>query len=330
MKEAIQTYYKYTNNVNDLNTILTTICQSVAQELCGSCKPSRKKTSAKIPTQKDNPSFTRQFKEAMRTSLDNGPILPTSDAVDTITENFQFLKNRYSADFTPSTIPDNPSDANVNFPPNIWKIFFSTEKITAEIISQLREKSYGSDGIHIRLLKSFINTDFISLMGTLFLLCIQTGHTPRAWNRSEIYLLNKDPKKRRDANNLRPITIICMFHKIFERLLLETFDEEGWARVYPAQASFRGGYSVVTNTTVVHHLLSTDIRTTAIFLDLRVAFNVVNHSRLKQLFIQRGYPNQIVNIISSLMFNEVWSRLLINDSVSLPFQRTCGVLQGLP
>lgn len=76
-----------------------------------------------------------------------------------------------------------------------------------------------------------------------------------------------------------------MFRKIFERLLLETFDEEGWARVHPAQAGFRGGYSVITNAAVVHYLLSTGVRTTAIFLDLRAAFDMVGHNRLNQLLM---------------------------------------------
>jgi len=134
---------------------------------------------------------------------------------------------------------------------------------------------------------------------------MQTGRTPKAWNQSEIHLLTKDPKKRRDVNNLRPITIICMFRKIFERLLLDTFDEDGWARVHPAQAGFRGGYSVTTNAAVVHHLLSTGRRTAAIFLDLRAAFDVVDHNRLRQLLIQRGCPSQIVNVINSLMLDGV-------------------------
>jgi hypothetical protein len=328
MREAIHVHCRETGDVDELNTMLTQIGQSVAQEVCGSYKPSQK-ASATTPARQQNPSFTRQYKEAMQTSRDNGPILPTSDAIDAMAENFQLFKSRYAADATAPPILDarrTPSE----IPPDIWKAFFSVDRITAEITSQLGEKSCGRDGIHIRLLKSFLNTEFIPLLETLFLLCMTTGRTPKAWNQSEIHLLSKDPRKRRDANNLRPITIICMFRKIFERLLLKTFDEGGWARVHSAQAGFRGGYSVITNAAVVHHLLSTGMRTTAIFLDLRAAFDMVEHNRLKQLLLQRGCPTQIIHVISSLMFDEVWSRLLINDGVSLPFQRTRGVFQGSP
>jgi len=40
-------------------------------------------------------------------------------------------------------------------------------------------------------------------------------------------LLIKDTTKPRDANNLRPITLIYMFRKVFKRLLLSRFDYDG-------------------------------------------------------------------------------------------------------
>jgi hypothetical protein len=171
--------------------------------------------------------------------------------------------------------------------------FFHLNKIKAEIISQAGEKSCGHDGIHIQLLKALIDTEFIPLLESLFVLCARTGQTPKAWNRSTIHLLSKDVGKRRDANNLRPITIIYMFWKIFERLFLQTFDESGWAKVHLAQAGFRGGCSVITSAAVVHHMLSTRVRTTAVFLDLQAAFDMVSHGKLDQTLATRGCPVSI-------------------------------------
>ncbi|KAH7403002.1 hypothetical protein BKA64DRAFT_706512 [Cadophora sp. MPI-SDFR-AT-0126] len=204
MREAIQAHFKETTDVNELNTVLTQICQSVAHEVCRSYRVSQK-SSAKTPQKQSHPSFTRQYKEAMQTSLDNGPILPTSDAIDATTEDFQLFSSRYATDSLLPMVPDILT-THVTILPDIWKAFFSGDKITAEIISQLGQKSCGSDGIYIRLLKSFINTEFIPLLEKLFLLCLQTGQTPKTRNQSEIHLLSKDPKKRPDANNLRPNT----------------------------------------------------------------------------------------------------------------------------
>ena len=254
-----------------------------------------------------------------------------------MTENLEILKAKYAALAGPSVgsrEPPTPESNQGAKDPDLnmesFLHFFSTARIRTEIVAQTSEKSCGRDGIHMRLLKAFLDTDFLPLLGNLFALCARTGHTPSMWNRSDIHLLSKDPSKRRDANNLRPITIICMFRKVFERLLLQTFDESGWAKLHPAQAGFRGGYSVLTNAAVVHHMLSTQLRTTAVFLDLRSAFDMVSHEKLRQTLAGRGCPSPIRKLISALMFEDVWSQLLVNDATSPPFPRTRGVLQGSP
>jgi hypothetical protein len=386
LKETIQNVHYPTIDVDELNTMLTTICQTVAAKICGLYKPSVKMQSAdkSIPhlhQESTTHSSTRLFKEAMRGSNDNGPILPTSSSIDAMTENLNILKTKYSAlvgvesldhsrpeiyrdnkqgygnpsqilaspdpkgleicsEFLPQA-PISPDPRGLEIQPSdlapdqqicdeSWVAFFHSDKIKSEIISQAGEKSCGHDGIHIQLLKAFIDTEFIPLLESLFVLCARTGQTPKAWNRSTIHLLSKDVGKRRDANNLRPITIICMFRKIFERLLLQTFDESGWARVHPAQAGFRGGYSVITNAAVVHHMLSTRLRTTAVFLDLQAAFDMVSHQQLDKILAKRGCPISIRRLISALMFKDVWSQVIVNDAVSPPFQRTRGILQGSP
>jgi len=213
--------------------------------------------------------------------------------------------------------------------PTLLSIFTSS-RIKDEIKAQVADKSCGSDGIHIRLLKSLADTEATSLLEHLFLLCIRLGCTPKSWNQTDIHLLSKDPRKRRDANNLRPITIICIFRKLFERLLLHAFDWDGWAKLHPAQAGFRAGYSVNTNAATLHVALSTRARSTAVFLDFRSAFDMVDHKLLHKLLLRRGCPPLLRNLLSSLMFDAVRSRLLLNDDISPPFQRSRGLLQGSP
>jgi hypothetical protein len=48
-----------------------------------------------------------------------------------------------------------------------------------------------------------------------------------------VCLIVKDHTRPKDADNVRPITLIGMFRKVFERLLLRRFDTTGWARVQP-------------------------------------------------------------------------------------------------
>jgi hypothetical protein len=361
LKKSIRKVHHPTTDVDELNTMLTTICQTVAEEICGSYKPSIKMQSAdkSIPhlhQESTTHAAARLFKDAMRGSNDNGPILPTSRTIDAMTENLNILKMKYAAPVDvglrdpkglevgrkfPPQAPISPGPRGLEIQPadlvpgqqichESWVAFFNAEKIKAEIILQAGEKSCGHDGIHIRLLKALIETEFIPLLESLFVLCARTGETPKTWNRSTIHLLSKDVGKRRNANNLRPITIICMFRKIFERLLLQTFDEHSWAKVHPAQAGFRGGYSVVTNAAVLHYMLSTRVRTTAVFLDLQSAFDMVSHQKLDQILAKRGCPISIRRLIAALMFKDVWSQVIVNDAVSPPFQRTRGIFQGSP
>jgi len=150
--------------------------------------------------------------------------------------------------------------------------------------------------------------------------------TPTVWNQADIYMLAKDVGKRRDANNVRPITLICMFRKIFERLLLRRFDAPGWASLHPAQAGFRSHHSTCMNAAVVHHLLASRSRSTAVFLDFRSAFDVVSHSRLAALLDERGCPRYLQSLIGNLMFHNVKSRVLVNGVVSEWFPRTRNIL----
>jgi len=111
---------------------------------------------------------------------------------------------------------------------------WTEEEIAEEIRHQAAERSCGADGIHIRLLKALAGTVFVGWLYRLYNRCLAEGRTPQAWNDSEIHLLSKDPDRPRDADNLRPISIIYVFHKVLERLLLVRHQSAPWARLHPA------------------------------------------------------------------------------------------------
>lgn len=67
-----------------------------------------------------------------------------------------------------------------------------------------------------------------------------------------------------------------------------------------------------------------------VFIDLEKAFDMVDHSRLTALLLERGCPVAVCNIIRSLTFDDVRSRIFVNGEASTPFGRTRGVLQGSP
>jgi hypothetical protein len=144
-------------------------------------------------------------------------------------------------------------------------------------------------------------------------------------------MVTKDVNRTRDADNVRPITLICMHRKLFERLLLVySFDKTGWAKLHPTQAGFRSDYSTLTNAAVVHHLLSTATVRYAAFIDLEKAFDMVDHTRLSDLLASRRCPDHVHRLIRGLTFQGLRSRVLVNNQSSGWFSRTRSVLQGSP
>lgn len=146
----------------------------------------------------------------------------------------------------------------------------------------------------MRVIKALLLSSYPTVLCCLFNLCLSTASSPSTWNLTEIHIVTKDVNQIRDADNVRPITLICMHCKLFERLILvHSFDKTGWAKLYPTQAGFRGDYSTLTNAAVVHHLLSIATVCYATFIDLEKAFDIVDHTCLSDLLASRRCPDHI-------------------------------------
>lgn len=323
-----------TDDIDGLNAYLVKLCQTSAGDVLGSAPSTppvhapkiKRSTTKQYPKDQSSATSIRLYKRALRNSAENGVLLPSEDAqargIEAVKEVFNTLRARYHE---PA-----PERLRLVGPSDLLLEPFTKEQIAKEIVDQDALKACGADGVHIKLLKALAETSFLDLLYDLYTLCLEKGKTPQVWNRTDVYLLLKDPEKAKTATNIRPITLICMFRKIFERLLLTRFPSDGWARLHPGQAGFRSHYATCMNAAVVHHLLSSRLRSTAIFLDFRSAFDVVSHSKLSAILEQRGCPALMRSLINSLMFTGVRSRVLANGQASKWFLRTRGVLQGSP
>lgn len=129
---------------------------------------------------------------------------------------------------------------------------------------------------------------------------------------------------------MRPITLIAIFRKVFERLLHSQFNDDGWARVHPLQAGFRRDHSPLLNAAVLHSLLESGYVTHVAFLDFKAAFDVVDHGILRSILLERGCPRKVLSLLTSLMFDGISSYIVAGSEISKPFARTRGVLQGSP
>jgi hypothetical protein len=316
------------DDLDAMNAKLVELCQQFQERTIGKAEPGQNRmprTSQPPPRPQTTAASIRLYKYASQDSDENDVIFPTPEAqsrgIDAITENLTTLKQRWSGQpFQEAAGEPGPRDVT----------YWTREQVVVEIEQQEPDKSCGADGIHIQFLKAVKDTAVITWLLQLYNECLRQGRTPREWNQSEIYLLTKDVNRKRDATNVRPISIICIFRKVFERLLLLRLEGQPWAQFHPAQAGFRRSYSTYTNAAVVHALLASKARSTAVFLDFKSAFDVVDHQRLDTKLAAHGCPASLRPLIQSLMFVHLKSRILINGQVTGWFSRSCGVLQGSP
>lgn len=313
---------------------LIALIQSICRRFLGHKRPS---TAAgvgrkKVPADRRDPQVsTLLYKSAAVESRENGDILPSergrSQGLSALQEISCSLAERYAGR---ALVPGDSADG-VGMDQDRSHAGLSESHVVKEIRRQDASKTCGLDGVHMRVIKALLPSCYPKVLCRLFNLCLSSGSTPTSWNSTDVHMLTKDTDRPRDVDNVRPITLICMHRKLFERLLLvHFFDESGWAKLHPTQAGFRGDYSTLTNAAVVHHLLSTGSIRYAAFIDLEKAFDMVDHTRLRTLLIRRGCPGRIRDLIENLTFRGLRSRVFVNGRSSDWFPRTRGVLQGSP
>jgi len=66
----------------------------------------------------------------------------------------------------------------------------------------------------------------------------------------------------------------------------------------------------------VYTLLASGAYGTAVFLDFYSAFDVVDYSILIRTLLARSYPRVILSLVRSLMFEDIYLRVLVNGEVS--------------
>lgn len=191
-------------------------------------------------------------------------------------------------------------------------------------------KSPGPDCVDGRMLKCLSRSkNFLIITTRIFNLLYAASLTPDSWNTSTVHLLAKDPHQPY-VNLTRPISLTCILRRIFEKLINQKFAQEqlSWIKLQKTQAGFRNGYSCLSQILVVDELTRKKNGITC-FLDLKGAYDRVNFRIMMEILEKRGCPRQDVSLISSLMFEEVFSVITCNQTNHpVPVIRRRGLFQG--
>jgi len=208
----------------------------------------------------------------------------------------------------------------------------SSDKVANFIRKYPKDKSCGIDGIHTNLILALLPTSFLLRLSHLFILCLETGKVPVRWNNSVMFLLPKVKEPPITCDVVRPLSILPMFRRIFESLLLPAFTNPSldYCKLHPSQAGFRRGYSTLTQASVCHHAIESKRVKYLVFLDFQAAYDVTLASKVMLALEARKMPARLRSLVLSTMFTHGSFHLVVNTLLSQAISRSRGLPQGSP
>ena len=194
-----------------------------------------------------------------------------------------------------------------------------------------KSKATGLDDISARFLRECCDLIAPSL-SIIFNRSIVTGIFPDEWKLSKVFPLFKQGN-RSDLDNYRPISVIPIVAKVFERIVYDQLYEYLIENnlLSSRQSGFRSLHSTVTALLEATDSWAYDIDAgnvnAVVFLDLKKAFDTVDHSILLSKMEKYGLSGSTLSWFQSYL-NQRKQRCFVNGSLSSCCSLSCGIPQG--
>ena len=236
---------------------------------------------------------------------------------------------------TENTIPKVPNILPSKFLKNRNQMNFVIAHISNEeildIIKSLENKSTGPSSIPLKLL-SIIPDLIIIPLAYIINMSLQTGEYPDLLKLVKVIPIHKGGSTQ-DVNNYRPISLLSIFDKIIEKLMhkrLYSFLEKHNI-LFHNQFGFRKNNSTIYALAQITEMIKESVDSgkfgCGIFIDLRKAFDTVNHEILLIKLEHYGIRGDMLNWFKSYLSNRK-QYVSINGESSELLEISCGVPQG--
>lgn len=209
----------------------------------------------------------------------------------------------------------------------------TTPREIRNTIHRLRTRSAaGPDGISPAALKNAPRKLLVYLT-RLFNAMLQLSHFPDQWKTAKVLMLPKPGKDTLFASNYRPISLLSVISKVFERLLHKRlYQHINAADLFPShQFGFRPGLDTVSQLTRVIEETTLQFNkkghTIGIFLDTAKAFDRVWHQGLLAKLIDMNFHHQFIRLLQSYLHNRSFY-VTFNGYKSNQYPIQAGVPQG--
>ena len=177
----------------------------------------------------------------------------------------------------------------------------SVSLVKSHLLSLNITKSTGPDNLSARFLRTIADQIVVPLTD-LFNSSLRIGEVPSEWKRSHITPIYKGGSPD-DPGNFRPISVVPILAKILEKIVSEqlSIHLEDNHLLHPHQGAYRSGKStqdiLLVAVDSIVHLLDRSETVCAAFLDLRKAFDSLDH----HILLQRLYDVNVSPVVLQLL-----------------------------
>ena len=259
------------------------------------------------------------------------PIFANGKTISNVADKANLFNDFFASQCTPlensSTLPpfSMKTDKKLN------TINFIDDDIISIIKSLDSKKAHGADNISIRMIK-LCGDSIILPLTLIFEDCIDKGIFPDQWKLANVIpAYKKEPKNI--VNNYRPISLLPIFAKVFERLLFNSLFFHFYENKLftECQSGFLSGASCVSQLlSIVHEIQSSfdsSLEVRAVFLDISKAFDKVWHPGLLFKLKSYGIEGNLLKLLENYLHNRK-QRVVLDGQCSSWKNILSGVPQG--
>ena len=290
------------------------------REFAGDPKKFWKSVSKLVPNKKGNSGKINLTDETNKKQIDE------ADTADYINNFFSTIGEKLAENFT-----------------DHWQFFDKIQDESCEPLStdfqQVMKlckeintcKSSGIEDISTRVFKHAFMV-LIPQLVYLFNLSFSTGLFPDSWKRATVIPLFKGGDRAK-VGNYRPVSLLPLPGKIIEKIVHNRLSAflENRNILSNYQSGFRKGFSNVSSvadfTDAIFSGINEQETTMAVFIDLRKAFDTVNHEILCRKLCFYGINSMTLDWCKNYLANRTQTTLA-NNNRSVPANVSCGVPQG--
>ena len=259
--------------------------------------------------------------------LFNGPevLSSASDKAKLFAEYFSLNSN---LDDSGVSLPVFPSRTNLK----LHNISITPKMVRKVVMNLDLSKASGPDCIPVVVLKN-CEPELSYILAELFNKCLKESCFPDCWKVSSVVPLFKNVGERSTAKNYRPVSLLSVVSKVFEKLVNNRIVDhlEKCGLFSDFQYGFRSCRSTADLLTVVSDRIARafnkSVATRTVALDISKAFDRVWHAGLLHKLKSYGISCQIFSLISSFLSNRRL-RVVLDGKSSQEYPVNAGVPQG--